>query len=65
MGLFRQKYHSGLPFPPPGDLSDPGMEPESPAPSAFQMDSFTAEPPGKPKLLAYRELLVETNVRAQ
>ena len=31
MGLFRQKYWSGLPFPTPGDLSDPGIEPRSPA----------------------------------
>ena len=31
MGFFRQKYWSGLPFPPPGDLPDPGTESESPA----------------------------------
>ena len=31
MGFSRQEYWSGLPFPPPGDLSDPGIEPESPA----------------------------------
>ena len=31
MGLSRQKYWSGLPFPSPGDLSNPGIEPESPA----------------------------------
>ena len=65
MGLFRQKYHSGLPFPPPGDLPDPGIEPESSASPAFQVDSFTTEPPGKPRLLAYGELLVETNARVQ
>jgi len=29
--LFRQEYWSGLPFPSPGDLSDPGIEPQSPA----------------------------------
>ena len=29
MGFFRQKYWSGLPFPPPGDLPDPGTESES------------------------------------
>ena len=34
-----------LPFPPPGDLPDPGTEPVSPA---LQVDFFTAEPPGKP-----------------
>ena len=30
MGFSRQEYWSGLPFPPPGDLPDPGMEPTSP-----------------------------------
>ena len=30
-GFSRQEYWSGLPFPPPGDLPDPGMEPTSPA----------------------------------
>ena len=33
----RQEYWSGLPFPPPGDLSDPGIEPASPA---WQVDSL-------------------------
>ena len=31
MGFPRQAYCSGLPFPPPGDLSEPGMKPTSPA----------------------------------
>ena len=39
----RQEYYSGLPFPPPGDLPDPGIEPRSPM-SLF----FTAETKGKP-----------------
>ena len=30
MGFFRQEYWSGLPFPSPGDLPDPGIEPRSP-----------------------------------
>ena len=30
MGFSRQEYWSGLPFPPPGDLSNPGIEPISP-----------------------------------
>ena len=29
MGFFRQEYYSGLPFPPPGDFPDPGIEPGS------------------------------------
>ena len=45
MGFPRQEYWSGLPFPSPGDLLDPGIEPESPVlASVF----FTTEPPGKP-----------------
>ena len=31
MGFSRQEYWSGLPFPPPGDLAKPGIEPVSPA----------------------------------
>ena len=45
MGFSRQKYRSGLPCPPPGDLSDPGIKPKSPA---LAGKFFTAEPPGKP-----------------
>ena len=44
MGFSRQEYWSGLPFPSPGDLPDPGIEPRSPA---FQADALTSEPPGK------------------
>ena len=46
MGFSRQKYWSGLPFPSPGDLPDPGNKPWSPT---FQADALTSEPPGKPK----------------
>ena len=46
--LSRQDYWSGLPFLPPGDLSDPGMEPTPPASLALQVDSSPTEPPGKP-----------------
>ena len=42
MGFSRQEYWSGLPFPSPGDLPDPGIEPRSPA---FQADALTSEPP--------------------
>ena len=45
MEFSRQKYWSGLPFPSPGDLPDPGIEPVSPA---LQADSLLSEPPGKP-----------------
>ena len=36
----RQEYWSGLPFPPPGDLPDPGIEPLSLRPPALQADSL-------------------------
>ena len=44
----RQEYYSELPFPSPGDLPNPGIEPRSPA---MQLDSLPSEPPGKPLLL--------------
>ena len=40
MGFSRQDYYSGLPFPSPGDLPNPGMEPGSPA---LQADSLLTE----------------------
>ena len=43
MGFPRQEYWSGLPFPPPGDLADPGIEPASPVSPALQADSLSAE----------------------
>ena len=46
MGFSRQEYWSGLPFPSPGDLPDPGTEPRSPA---SQADTSPSEPPGKLK----------------
>ena len=42
--LSRQGYWNGLPFPSPGDLPDPGIEPGSPT---LQADSLPSEPPGK------------------
>ena len=45
MGFPRQEYWSGLPFPSPGDLPNPGIEPLSPA---LAGRFFTTEPPGKP-----------------
>ena len=44
MRFSRQEYWSGLPFPSPGDLPYPGIEPGSPA---FQADALTSEPQGK------------------
>ena len=45
MGFSRQEYWSGLPFPSPGDLPNPGIEPRPPT---LQADVLTSEPPGKP-----------------
>ena len=41
MDFSRQEYWSGLPFPPPGDLSDPGINPASPASLALTGRFFT------------------------
>ena len=40
MGFFRQEYQSGLPFPPPGDLPDPGIKPTSPISPALRADAL-------------------------
>ena len=48
MEFFRQKYWSWLPFPSPGKLPDPGIEPASPVSPALQADSLPIEPLGKP-----------------
>ena len=47
MGFSRQEYRSGSPFPPPGDLPDPGIEPGSPT---LQADTLPSEPPRRLKL---------------
>ena len=46
MEFSRPEYWSGQPFPSPGDLPNPGIEPRSPA---LQVDSLPAGPQGKPK----------------
>ena len=45
MGFSRQEYWSGLPFPSPGDLPDPGIEFRSPT---LQAESLPPEPPANP-----------------
>ena len=47
MGFPRQEYWSGLPFPSPGNLPDPGTEPASPESLALADGFFTTELPGK------------------
>ena len=52
MEFSRQQFWSVLPFPSPGDLSNPGTEPRSPT---LQADSLPSEWPGKPKSLYENE----------
>ena len=47
MRFCREKYSSGLSFPPPGDLPDPGIGPTSPV-LACRFFFFTTDPPGEP-----------------
>ena len=49
----RQEYWSGLPFPSPGDLLDPGIKP---GPPALQADCLSSEPPGKPNNVVLNNL---------
>ena len=51
MGFSRQEYWSGLPFPSPGDLLNPGIKPGS---SGLQADSLPSEPPRKPCLSIFK-----------
>ena len=48
MDFLGKKYWSGLPFPPPGDPPDPGIEPESPESPALAGGFFMTESLGKP-----------------
>ena len=49
MGFSRQEYWSELPFPPPGNLPDPGIDPQSAVFPTLQVDSLSSEPLGKPE----------------
>ena len=48
MGFSRQEYQSGLPFPSPEDLPDPGIKPMSPT---LQVDSLTLSHGGSPNMI--------------
>ena len=52
MEFSRQEYWSGLPFPPPGDLPDPGIKPMSPASLELAGGFFTSELTGKPEIIS-------------
>ena len=51
MEFSRQEYWSGLLFPSPGDLPDPGVEPTPPTSPALAGEFFTTESPEKPKIM--------------
>ena len=59
MGFPRQEYWTALPFPPPGDLPDPGMEPGSPA---LADGFFSTEPPGKPSVFLRTTYLIVSDI---
>ena len=62
MEFSRQEYWSWLPFPSPGDLSNPGTEPSFPI---LQADSLPSEPPGKPThwfIWEQTEVVLDNNV---
>ena len=63
MEFFRQEYWSGLPFPSPGNLPDPEIEPGSPA---LQAGSLRSEPPGKPEktIVGYRDRMSRRGVNS-
>ena len=51
MGFSKQEYWSGVPFPTPGDLPDPGIEPRSPE---LQADALPSEHQGSPHYQNYQ-----------
>ena len=53
------EYWSGLPFPSPGDLPKPGIEPKSPT---LQGNSLQSEPPGKPNYPIADQLILMSNL---
>ena len=62
MEFSRQEYWSGLPFPSPGDLPDPGIEVGSPV---FQADSLPSEPSGKLHLASTADIYCLTCLEAR
>ena len=62
-GFPRQEYWSGLPFPLPEDLPNPGIEPASPACPALAFENLTTEPPGKPHSMKTSPAIFRVDVR--
>ena len=61
-GFSKEKYWSGLPCPPPGDLSDPGIEPVSLTPPALAGGFFPLAPPGKPRNIHAHPLINSSSI---
>ena len=59
MKFSRQEYWSGVSFPPPWDLPDPGIEPMSPVASALAGGFFITERPGNPSKLGEKDIKKE------
>ena len=63
MGFSRQEYWSGLPFPSPGDLPDPGIKPASPVSPALAGGFLTTEPPARDAHCeGYKQVLAHPSV---
>ena len=58
MGFSRQEYWSGLPFPSPGDLPDPGIKPVSPALQADALPSDAFLDQGSPRADSFEKTLM-------
>ena len=61
-GFSNQQYWSGLSFPSPEDLPDPGIEPGS---LELQADSLPSEPPGKPHIASIIEWLLNIHTASE
>ena len=59
MEFSRQGYWSGLPFPSPGGLPDPGIETWSPA---LQADSLPSGPPGRPRIAPWHQMRLPSSL---
>ena len=62
MGFYKQEDWSGLPFPTPGDLPDPGFEPVSPASPPLQVDSLPLSHQGSPEVRYVKGLFKQSLV---
>ena len=60
MGFSRQEYWTGLPFPPPGDLPDPGIEPASPALAGrFSITALLGKPGYQAEVTSLKKTLLD------